>query len=242
LGGGGVEPPTPLGYASAHSRCGRYWRRESLPRSEPRTAQPVASRYTGWAIPVSHRTWCLQNIAIIRSNFVWCMSLYCRCGISLWWIATMETGGQYTALQQYLWYISKWYHTTCFRPYRKPLSNTLKYVNEECLRTTQLNTFNVFIWTFFKMCYIVWSCISIKAGTCRIVTLIMLQMCWIDCSILYCYLLYIYIYIHTHTHTHTHTHRVLCNQQMYLNIPENHRMFSLPFIHLRRNMEECLSS
>ena len=35
-----------------HGRPGRVWKISHLPGFDPRTVQPVASRYTDWAIPL----------------------------------------------------------------------------------------------------------------------------------------------------------------------------------------------
>ena len=98
-----------------------------------------------------------------------------------WHLAVMneqQWGEEGSILQLYLYYITKWYNATCFGLYRKPSSDILKYLKEECLQTTQWYNFNIFKGIFFlQLFYNAWRWIYINAGTSRIVSLVMLWMC-----------------------------------------------------------------
>jgi hypothetical protein len=90
LEGGGCSEPRPARFTprksryplyrrlgSPQSRSGRVWKISPLPEFDPRTVQPVASRYTDWAIPAPTLDWSWDFIAA-RSTWLAAVDQTCQ--------------------------------------------------------------------------------------------------------------------------------------------------------------------
>jgi hypothetical protein len=63
------------GWVGPRGRSGRVRKISPTPWFDPRTVQPVASRYTGWAIAVPSFTYFNYSVLLLDLHILWCVLL-----------------------------------------------------------------------------------------------------------------------------------------------------------------------